>query len=555
MLNQPAVNLPLNSFLHSLIKSNLVDANIAVTVFDTAHQKNQSVIFYLAENNLIEDTLLANAVAKHFQLSVIDLNNLTIDYNIFNQLDEKFLKKNLFLPLNKKEHLLQVAVVDPSNTQALTELQFYTGTTLQLFIANYHQLAQHIDALISKKQYKAIQNLKEIPTNIQHDEAPIIRFVDQILHDAIQKNASDIHFEPYENFYRIRMRIDGILYEMISPPITLGTRIAARVKIMAHLDISEKRLPQDGRFTITFAKSSRECRISTCPTLFGEKIVVRILDSANLILDIDALGFEEPQKKLFNDAIAQPQGMILVTGPTGSGKTVTLYTALNKLNLLEQNISTVEDPVEINLAGINQVNINPKIGLTFAHTLRAFLRQDPDIIMVGEIRDIETADIAIKAAQTGHLVLSTIHTNSAPDTLTRLMNMGIASFNIASSIVLIIAQRLVRRLCNACKKSQMLPESALLQQGFNKNEIADLKIFNASECSQCVKGYKGRIGIYEMLPITKEIAQMIMQQKNSRDVAELAKDSGMQTLRQSALHKVKQGLTSLEEINRIIGQL
>lgn len=387
-----------------------------------------------------------------------------------------------------------------------------------------------------------------------NDDGAIIRFVQQILIDAVLHNASDIHFEPYENFFRIRMRIDGILHEIMQPSFDLTQRIIARLKVMSRLDIAEKRLPQDGRFTFSAEKISKECRISSCPTLFGEKIVVRILDSTQMCLSIKQLELESQQQQIFLHHIQQPQGMILVTGPTGSGKTITLYTALNLLNTLDENISTVEDPVEINLSGINQVPVNPKIGLTFSTALRAFLRQDPDIIMVGEIRDLETAEIAIRAAQTGHLVLSTLHTNSAPETITRLLNMGISAFNIASSVSLIIAQRLVRKLCDSCKQPQILPEKTLLEAGFHSKEINDLKIFMPTGCKDCIKGYKGRIGIFELMPMTESLAQLILAENNSLAIAEHARENGTQSLYESALNKVRQGVTSLEEINRVVSQ-
>ena len=541
------------SFSQSLLKNDILPTATLQAAIEKAQAKNQSLITYLAENKILDGDTLAKSVAEHFQLPQINLSKLQIDNTLLNSIDEKFIKQHLILPLAKTSQHLQVAVIEPGNNQALAELKFHTGLSPQLHIANYQQLLQTIDALISKKQYAAIKDLKEIPLHNSQDDAPIIRFVQQILNDAVQKDASDIHFEPYENFYRIRMRVDGVLYEITHSPILLATRIAARIKVMSKLDIAEKRLPQDGRFTLTTEKESRECRVSSCPTLFGEKIVVRILDNNNLILKLDELGFEEQQKNLFINAIERPQGMILVTGPTGSGKTVTLYTALNKLNTLDQNISTVEDPVEITLAGINQVNINPKIGLTFANVLRTFLRQDPDTIMIGEIRDLETAEIAVKAAQTGHLVLSTLHTNSAAETLTRLMNMGIASFNIGSSLLLIIAQRLARRLCQHCKKSVKIPVASLLQQGFSETDINNLEIFTASECQHCNQGYKGRIAIYEMLAMTEIIAQLIMSNAHSLEIANAAKNAGMQLLRRSALNKVKLGITSLEEINRVIG--
>lgn len=544
----------LHHFTQNLISQGLLTSAQAAAASQQAEQKKQSLIMYLAENQIVSNPALSKIIAEHFQLPLLDLKDFSPENIPTKIVDEKFIKKNFLLPLATEQQTLKIAILDPSNTQAIAELKFHTGMMIQPVIADYLQLSQLIERVISKKQYADIKELKEIPNHTNQDDAPIIRFVQQIFMDAIQKSASDVHFEPYENFYRIRMRVDGILYEMIKPPIALAHRIAARLKVMAKLDISEKRLPQDGRFTLTNDKSSRECRISTCPTLYGEKIVVRILDNNDLILTIDHLGFAEEQKNIFLTAIQQPQGMILVTGPTGSGKTVTLYTALNLLNTLDQNISTVEDPVEINLAGINQVHVNPKIGLTFSQTLRAFLRQDPDIIMVGEIRDLETAEIAIKSAQTGHLVLSTVHTNSASETLTRLINMGVAPFNLAAAIRLIIAQRLVRKLCPHCKQTQKIPASTLLQQGFIEEEINELEIFTAGECQHCIKGYKGRIGIYEMLPINESIAQMIMLGSNTMEINMAARKIGLTSLHRAALNKVKQGITSLAEINRIISQ-
>jgi type IV pilus assembly protein PilB len=373
-----------------------------------------------------------------------------------------------------------------------------------------------------------------------------------MLHDAIRKGASDLHFEPYEKSYRIRFRIDGILHEVASPPVALSMRLSARLKVMSRLDIAEKRVPQDGRIKLRLSqKKSIDFRVSSLPTLWGEKIVMRILDSDSAMLGIDILGYEAEQKQLYLNALAQPQGMILVTGPTGSGKTVSLYTGLNILNTEQTNISTAEDPVEINLPGINQVQVNPKAGLTFPMALKSFLRQDPDVIMVGEIRDLETAEIAIKAAQTGHLVLSTLHTNSAPETLTRLLNMGVPAYNVASSVTLIIAQRLARRLCSHCKVPEELPDAELLRQGFRPEQLAGLKLFKPVGCDYCTGGYKGRVGIYEVMPITAAIAQKIMQGANSLDIAQQAQLEKINNLRQSGLLKAASGLTSLAEVNRV----
>jgi type IV pilus assembly protein PilB len=385
------------------------------------------------------------------------------------------------------------------------------------------------------------------------EDAPIVRFVNKVMLDAIKRGASDIHFEPYERSYRIRFRLDGVLKEVATPPVQLAIKLAARLKVMSRLDIAERRVPQDGRIKMKISKNRAiDFRVSTCPTLFGEKIVMRILDSSSATLGIDLLGYEPFQKQLYLDCLARPHGMILVTGPTGSGKTVSLYTGLNILNTEDTNISTAEDPVEIMLPGVNQVNINPKVGLTFPGALRAFLRQDPDVIMVGEIRDLETAEIAIKAAQTGHLVLSTLHTNDAPKTLTRLVDMGVKPYAIATSVSLIIAQRLARRLCTHCKARVEVPEEALLKEGFAADEIATgLKIFGPVGCTQCTDGYKGRTGIYEVMPVSEEIGRIIMTGGSVLDIKEQAVREGVWGLRQSALHKVKLGITSLDEINRV----
>jgi type IV pilus assembly protein PilB len=385
------------------------------------------------------------------------------------------------------------------------------------------------------------------------DDAPVVRFVNKVMIDAIKRGASDIHFEPYEKYFRIRVRQDGVLAEVARPPAALAIKVAARLKVMARLDIAERRVPQDGRIKLRLSKNRAiDFRVNTCPTLFGEKVVCRLLDPASAQLGIDALGYEDFQKRLYLEQLAKPYGMILVTGPTGSGKTVSLYTGLNILNTQDRNISTAEDPAEINMPGVNQVNVNPRVGLTFASALRAFLRQDPDIIMVGEIRDLETAEIAIKAAQTGHLVLSTLHTNDAPKTLTRLVDMGVKPYAIASSVSLIIAQRLARRLCSNCKEPVDVPTEALLKEGFTEADIGKgLAIFHAKGCSQCTAGYKGRVGIYQVMPVTDAIGRIIMEGGNAMQIADQAAADSIPDLRQSGLKKVKDGLTSLEEINRV----
>jgi type IV pilus assembly protein PilB len=384
------------------------------------------------------------------------------------------------------------------------------------------------------------------------DDAPVVRFVNKILLDAINRGASDIHIEPYEKLFRVRVRLDGVLHEVAAPPVGLANRITARLKVMSRMDIAERRVPQDGRIKMKLSKNRAiDFRVNTCPTLYGEKIVLRILDPSSAQLGIDQLGYEAAQKELYLSALKKPYGMILVTGPTGSGKTVSLYTGLNILNTIDRNISTCEDPVEINMPGINQCNMNTKTGFNFASALRAFLRQDPDVIMVGEIRDLETAEIAIKAAQTGHLVLSTLHTNDAPQTLTRLANMGVPPYNIASTINLIIAQRLARRLCNYCKKEVDIPKNALTEEGFKEAELGGLKVYGPSGCDQCTDGYKGRVGIYQVMPISEEMGRIIMEGGSSMALADQAATEGVPDLRRSGLEKVKQGVTSLEEINRV----
>jgi type IV pilus assembly protein PilB len=543
----------LQGLLQHFITTGILNAETAQQAHDIARQKNLGLGRYLAQQQLGSAKQIATLISQHFQLPFLDLNHHTISSDALSLLDEKFIRKHHILPLTTTKQQLQIATTDPTTPELLSEIQFHTGLTVQPVIVEYDKLNRAIETYLSRHHYAAIQEFKDFTADTQQDDIPIICFVEQILLDAISKGASDIHFEPYAANYQIRIRLDGILHELTSPPSALANRIAARLKVMAKLDISEKRLPQDGRFSFSASSiAPKECRISTCPTLWGEKIVVRLLDSNKMALNIDELGFESFQKQLFLDSIKRPQGMILVTGPTGSGKTVTLYTALSLLNTPERNISTVEDPVEIQLPGINQVHVHPKIGLTFSTALRTFLRQDPDIIMIGEIRDHETAEIAIKAAQTGHLVLSTLHTNNAPETLTRLVNMGIAPFSLAGSITLIIAQRLLRKLCNHCKHLIQLPKHVLLDAGFQENELETLTIYTALGCVHCMKGYYGRTAVYEMLPISEELMQAMLTQANTQAITQLAKQQGMQMLRTSTLHKIKAGITSIEEMHRVL---
>jgi type IV pilus assembly protein PilB len=555
---------PYPSLAKKLLQNNLLTPDRVELALTQSRQTQVSFITYLIQQQWILPKDLAIAIADDFGLPLFDLD--TADKKSFPQVvDEKLIQRHHVLPLWQKEKMLFVAVCDPTRQTALDEIKFHTGLTIKCVIVESDKLSQLISSREKQTQDILIENeiekltfsieaslQKEIQAHPEKD-TPITRYVNKIILDAITKRASDIHFEPYEKEYRIRYRIDGVLYSVASPPIHLTQRITARIKILAELDISERRIPQDGRFKWTSSEEKMiDLRISSCPTIHGEKIVIRILNGNTTILSVDQMGFELLQKKLFVDAIAKPQGMILVTGPTGSGKTITLYTALAILNTDEINISTIENPVEIYLRGINQVNINAKSGLTFAVAMRAFLRQDPDIIMVGEIRDLETAEIAIKAAQTGHLVLSTLHTNSAAETLMRLVNMGIPSYHLASSISLIIAQRLVRNLCLHCKVEIHIPEAELLREGFRENEMASLKIYKAQGCEFCTQGYQGRIGIFELLPVSESLGAIMMrQQANALDIAKQARAEGMQTLRESGLNKVRAGLTSLEEINRV----
>ncbi|CAM3734082.1 MULTISPECIES: type IV-A pilus assembly ATPase PilB [Pseudoalteromonas] len=521
----------------------------------------------IAKCSGIDGHELAEQCIDLFRVPYFDLRDFDVELIPKELIKEKLIKEHHILPLVKKGRKLYIAASDPTDYGAFENFEFSTGLSCEVVVVDYRQLEAKIELLLdasgslhlSDEEFKEFSDLdtesSHEPQNSNDDEkddAPIIVYINKILMDAIKKGASDLHFEPYEHKYRVRFRIDGILHEMASPPNSLATRLSARIKVMARLDIAEKRKPQDGRIKLKITeRKSIDFRVSTLPTLWGEKIVMRILDSSSAMLGIDVLGYEPEQKKLYMDALQQPQGMILVTGPTGSGKTVSLYTGLNILNQPERNISTAEDPVEINLEGINQVQINPRAEMTFANALKAFLRQDPDVVMVGEIRDLETAEISIKAAQTGHLVMSTLHTNSAPETLTRLLNMGVPAYNVASSISLIIAQRLARRLCPKCKTPETLPSEELLRQGFTPEQISELTLFAPKGCDSCTEGYKGRVGIYEVMQITPEIAQIIMRGGNSLEIAEVSLKSGFNNLRLSGLRKAADGLTSLAEINRV----
>ena len=561
--------MTLNGLARRLVNDGHLTEEVALKAQEQSDKKKLPLVSYLVEHKLVDGKIIASAAAEEFGIPVFDIEVIELETDIIKMVDEKLVRKHHALPLYKRGNRLFVAVSDPTNLQALDEIKFHVGANTEAILVEEGKLKE----IIEKAMAGADTTLAEmsgdgdlddldigggdeidddVSTDKDVDDAPVVRFINKILLDAINTGASDVHFEPYEKTYRVRYRRDGVLREIATPPVALNRRISARLKVLSRLDISERRVPQDGRMKMKLSKNRAiDFRVNTCPTLFGEKIVLRILDPSSAQLGIDALGYEEDQKELFMQALALPQGMILVTGPTGSGKTVSLYTGLNILNTEDKNISTAEDPVEINLAGINQVNVEPKVGLTFSAALKAFLRQDPDIIMVGEIRDIETGEIAIKAAQTGHLVLSTLHTNDAPQTLSRLINMGIAPFNIASSVSLIIAQRLARRLCNNCKKPADIPREALLEEGFKEEELPGLKIYKPVGCDQCDSGYKGRVGIYQVMPISDEMSRIIMAEGNAIQLADQAQKEGINDLRQSGLLKVKQGITSLEDVNRV----
>ena len=509
---------------------------------------------------------VALLVSTEFGLPFLDLSAMDPEHFAVDLVTPELVEKHRVLPIFKRGNRLHIAQADPSDMKALDDIKFATGMTVDATVVEFDKLNVILERLNAGND--AFDDLDE-DLDLEEDEpqkdtskeegtgdeAPIVRFVNKMLLDAIKAGSSDLHFEPYEKRYRVRYRTDGILHEVSSPPINLAGKIAARIKVMSRMDISERRVPQDGRIKMKISKSkSIDFRVNTLPTLWGEKIVLRILDPSSAKLGIDALGYEPDQKQLYLDALSQPQGMILVTGPTGSGKTVSLYTGLNILNTEDTNISTAEDPVEINLEGINQVNVNAKVGLDFSEALRSFLRQDPDIVMVGEIRDLDTASIAIKAAQTGHLVLSTLHTNSAPETLTRLANMGVPAFNIATSVSLIIAQRLGRRLCSQCKKPADIPKETLLAAGFTEAMLEGAQINQPVGCDACSKGYKGRVGIYEVVKITDPISRIIMEGGNAIEIADAARKEGFNNLRTSALMKVAQGITSLEEANRVTSE-
>ena len=551
-----------------LVQEGLLTEIDVQTHIQEAQKKKTTLISYLIANELIDSSTVANIASIEFGAPFLDLDALDLHELPINLVSEKLIHQHHALPLFKRGNRLFIAISDPTNFQALDEIKFHTRLNTETILVEEDKLFKAIDTALEAADTSMSDILDEDLDNLEIsggeeesrtdendsdvDEAPIVRFVHKILLDSIKKGASDIHIEPYEKNFRIRFRNDGILSEVASPPANLANRIISRLKVMSKMDIAERRVPQDGRIKLALSKNRAiDFRVNTCPTLFGEKIVLRILDPTSAQIGIEKLGFEEAQQKAFLESIHKPYGMILVTGPTGSGKTVSLYTGLNILNSVQRNISTAEDPVEITVPGINQVNVNVKAGLTFAAALRAFLRQDPDIIMVGEIRDKETAEIAVKAAQTGHLVLSTLHTNDAPQTLNRLLQMGIPAFNIVSSVSLIMAQRLARRICEHCKTEEDLPPNVLLAFGFKETELDQLKIYGATGCDHCIDGYKGRVGIYQVMPISENMRKLILEGGNTLQLAEQSLADGINDLRESGLDKIRQGITSLEEIDRV----
>ena len=565
---------PLTGLARRLVQDGILDEQAARTALQESRQRKEQFVAHLVERDLADSLRVAEAASDEFGTPLLDLAAFNMDTAPKNLVDAKLVEKHHTIPLYRRGNRLYLAVSDPTNLHALDEIKFHTGISTEAILVDEAALSRVLVKFLkaaeeaSGSAFGSLEGIGLEDLNIEGeggpqtdedgevktdaDETPIVRFVHKVMLDAIRGGASDIHFEPYEKTYRIRYRTDGILHEVSRPPVALAPRLAARLKVMSQMDISERRVPQDGRIKMRLSRTQAiDFRVNTLPTIYGEKVVLRILDPASAQLGIEALGFEEYQRELYMKYLFQPQGMMLFTGPTGSGKTVSMYTGLGILNTDERNISTAEDPVEINMSGINQVHVNPKVGLTFSEALRSFLRQDPDIIMVGEIRDLPTAEIAVKAAQTGHMVMSTLHTNSACETITRLLNMGVAPFNVATSVNLIIAQRLGRRLCQHCAKDVRLPEEVLLAEGFLPSELPTMTLKGPVGCPKCFQGYKGRVGIYETVPVTKELSEIIMAGGNAIELDAMARKQGFDTLRRSALIKAARGLTSLEEVNRV----
>ena len=552
-----------------LVQDGIVSEEQLQEATEAAKKERLPLIAYLVSAELADARAVAVAASHEFGVPLLDLDAVEIDLEVIRAVDQKLINKHRVLPLVKRGQRLFLGISDPTNLQAIDDIKFATSMRVDPVVVEQDKLEERITKAIEAVDTSMsglddedfdLENLdissddeKEEEQRDDIEDAPVVRFVNKVLLDAIKRGASDIHFEPYEKIFRVRTRLDGVLSEVAQPPVVLSNKVCARLKVMSRMDIAERRVPQDGRIKMRLSKNRAiDFRVNTCPTLFGEKVVLRILDPASAKLGIEMLGYDDQQRELYEKHLNKPYGMILVTGPTGSGKTVSLYTGLNILNTEDRNISTAEDPAEINLPGINQVNVNPKVGLTFATALKAFLRQDPDVIMVGEIRDLETAEIAIKAAQTGHLVLSTLHTNDAPKTLTRLVDMGVKPYAIATSVSLIIAQRLARRLCDNCKEIKEIPNEALAKEGFSEEELkSGVSIFGAVGCKQCNGGYKGRLGIFQVMEVSETMGRIIMEGGNAIQIADQAILEGVVDLRQAGLNKVKGGVTSLDEINRV----
>jgi type IV pilus assembly protein PilB len=557
----------LHGFARRLVSEGLVDERTALATVEQAGKAGRTVLAWLIREGGIEPGPLAMAASVEYGVPLIDVSAIDLGVAPLSLVDERLIHKHRAMPLYLRGNSLFIGLTDPTDHEVIDDISFSSGFHVEPILVAADQLDRALERALDSQETEfddfEDEGLEGVGFQLESDEArdddsdpavdetPVVKFINKVLLDAIRKGASDIHFEPYEKDYRIRYRLDGVLKSVAAPPVQMSRRLSSRLKVMAGLDIAEKRIPQDGRIKLNVSRNkSMDFRVSTCPTLFGEKVVLRILDSAVTNIGIEGLGFEPAQQKAYEEAVFKPYGMVLVTGPTGSGKTVTLYTALNMLNDEGRNISTVEDPVEIRVRGINQVQQNAKQGMTFARALRSFLRQDPDVVMVGEIRDLETAEIAIKAAQTGHLVLSTLHTNDAPQSITRLMNMGIPSYNITSALNLVLAQRLVRRL-HRCKSRSDLPEEALLQAGFTSDEIPELELFQPTGCPECNEGYRGRAGIFQVMPITDTISRIILEEGNAIKIGDQARAEGINDLRRSALNKVKEGITDIIEINRV----
>ena len=570
MSAQPASTMRLPSLARKMVEAGLFDEAKAHKAVEAATQKGRTLTSHIVREKLVDAMGFAHLASEDFGMPLLDLSAADLRHSPTDEVKEDLLRKHLIVPIIKRGRRLFVAVADPGNKAGLDEITFTTGLAVEAVLAPYTAIEPALDRALAGSS-QAFSELTEDEDDLENlkfdqseeaqeqqqdtagsDDAPVVRFVNKILVDAIRKGASDIHFEPYEEEYRVRFRIDGVLVTQVRPPKRMAPRLSARLKVMANLDIAERRVPQDGRIKLNISRGQAyDFRVSTCPTLWGEKIVLRILDSSGAYLGPEKLGFEPKQQEDYLSAINKPYGMVLVTGPTGSGKTVTLYTALGILNDEGRNISTVEDPVEIRMKGVNQVQQNTKQGLTFAAALRSFLRQDPDIIMVGEIRDLETAEIAIKAAQTGHLVLSTLHTNDAPASIARLTNMGVPSYNIVSTVHLVLAQRLGRTL-HSCKKREDVPDDALQRVGFTEEEISEgVQIYQAGGCDQCTKGYKGRSGVFQVMPVTEDMERVILEGGSALDLEKQAAREGIIDLRRAALNKVKAGKFSLAEMNRV----